>query len=335
MHNLWLWLFSAISNMWAVCLSLSSNFPTSVPLTLKDTFTNAFVHSLPNMTYPFKWPELTSLLVLHNNNRCIMEVTCNDTNIKDSDIKRIYYYKSYLQVKWILYLCTAEGSDVLILVLKTAFKASQNPPFAVKKWFKTNPGPPRGPHVKIFSENTSVLTVGIPLSSLVTREYLPMTRIGCGPFITHNWKKSHNKAIGHISTATQRAIILMYTPLKSPTLYVTNYLYSLLMLYPVMSKILNTAGNFLTTNQSLSRLSTNNPTTIWRPILQCNQNLYPSTTIWLTHSYITFSSTQYLENRSILLLQQTVAQSPNRDLLVLSLHKLKMVRVISNLTINQ
>ena len=48
-----------------------------------------------------------------NNNRCITEVSCNDATIKDSDIKRIYYCKSYLQVKWISDLCMADVSEVL------------------------------------------------------------------------------------------------------------------------------------------------------------------------------------------------------------------------------
>jgi len=42
-----------------------------------------------------------------------MEVACSDPTIKDNDIKKIYFCKSYLQVKWISDLCTADGSNVL------------------------------------------------------------------------------------------------------------------------------------------------------------------------------------------------------------------------------
>ena len=51
-----------------------------------------------------------------DNDRCIMEVACSDPTIKDNDIKKIYFCKSYLQVKWISNLCTADGSNVLISV---------------------------------------------------------------------------------------------------------------------------------------------------------------------------------------------------------------------------
>ena len=50
------------------------------------------------------------------NDRCIMEVACSDPTIKDNDIKKIYFCKSYLQVKWISDQCTADGSNVLISV---------------------------------------------------------------------------------------------------------------------------------------------------------------------------------------------------------------------------
>ena len=47
------------------------------------------------------------------NARCIMEVACNDDELRAIDINKIYYCKSYLQVKWISDLCNADGSEVL------------------------------------------------------------------------------------------------------------------------------------------------------------------------------------------------------------------------------
>ena len=45
-----------------------------------------------------------------------MEVACNDNNIPDIDIKKFFYCKSYLQVKWISDICNIDGSEVLKLV---------------------------------------------------------------------------------------------------------------------------------------------------------------------------------------------------------------------------
>ena len=45
-----------------------------------------------------------------------MDVACSDPTIPDCDIWRIYYCKSYLQVKWTSNLCTADGSKVLPLL---------------------------------------------------------------------------------------------------------------------------------------------------------------------------------------------------------------------------
>ena len=50
------------------------------------------------------------------NDRCIMEVAYNDDEFWDIDITKIYYCKSYLQVKWISDLCNADGSEVLCTV---------------------------------------------------------------------------------------------------------------------------------------------------------------------------------------------------------------------------
>ena len=42
------------------------------------------------------------------NDQCIMDGACSDPTILDCDIQQIYYYKSYLQMKWTSNICTAD-----------------------------------------------------------------------------------------------------------------------------------------------------------------------------------------------------------------------------------
>ena len=66
-----------------------------------------------------------------DNDWCIMEVACSDPTIKDNDIKKIYFCKSYLQVKWISNLCTSDGSNVLISVKNGIWSIRQS-----SSWYK-------------------------------------------------------------------------------------------------------------------------------------------------------------------------------------------------------
>lgn len=40
--------------------------------------------------------------------KCIMDVACSDLEISDADCRKIYYCKSYLQVKWLSDLLSAD-----------------------------------------------------------------------------------------------------------------------------------------------------------------------------------------------------------------------------------
>ena len=73
------------------------------------------------------------------NNRCIMEVACSDPTITDNDIKKIYFCKSYLQVKWISDLCTADGSNVLISV-KNGIRSIRQSSSRCKEVVQERPG---------------------------------------------------------------------------------------------------------------------------------------------------------------------------------------------------
>lgn len=43
---------------------------------------------------------------------CIMDIACQDLKISDNDCKKIYYCKSYLQIKWKSDLMTALGDTL-------------------------------------------------------------------------------------------------------------------------------------------------------------------------------------------------------------------------------
>ena len=46
------------------------------------------------------------------NDEFIMDIACRDTEINDNECKQIYYFKSYLQVKWKSDLMTAQGDRI-------------------------------------------------------------------------------------------------------------------------------------------------------------------------------------------------------------------------------
>ena len=41
-----------------------------------------------------------------------MDVICSDPDIKDRDCKKLYYCKTYLQVKWLSDLLTADAKEL-------------------------------------------------------------------------------------------------------------------------------------------------------------------------------------------------------------------------------
>ena len=41
--------------------------------------------------------------------KCIMDVACSDIEFSDGDCKKIYYCKTYLQVKWLSDLLTTDA----------------------------------------------------------------------------------------------------------------------------------------------------------------------------------------------------------------------------------
>ena len=50
--------------------------------------------------------------------RCIMDLATSNDAFEDKEIKFIYYCKSFLQVRWVLDLCNADGTHILKTITK-------------------------------------------------------------------------------------------------------------------------------------------------------------------------------------------------------------------------
>ena len=52
------------------------------------------------------------------NDEFIMDIACRDTEINDNECKKIYYCKSYLQVKWKSDLMTAQDDRIADCIMQ-------------------------------------------------------------------------------------------------------------------------------------------------------------------------------------------------------------------------
>lgn len=99
-------------------LNLSCNFQKYKLPILKNIYIHTSKTLLANTIYlSIQIKGINASNPPWENYQCIMEGACSDSTILDTDIQKIYYCKSYLQVKWISDFCIANGYEVLSTIV--------------------------------------------------------------------------------------------------------------------------------------------------------------------------------------------------------------------------